>query len=72
MPESLPQGLKPGSVVGCNVRAEARTYLRGNGKGKGEMRGLFAAVRMTGEKQKQILFGNDNGENDRDSERSSE
>jgi hypothetical protein len=33
--EGISQRLKPGSVVGGNVRAEARTYLRGNNKDKG-------------------------------------
>jgi hypothetical protein len=27
MEESMPQGLKPGFVVVCNVWAEAQTYL---------------------------------------------
>ena len=33
MQESISQGLKPGFVVVLNVRAEARTYLRGDSKG---------------------------------------
>jgi hypothetical protein len=40
--KSVSPGLKPGSMGGEDVRAEARTYLRGegrsSGKGKGERR----------------------------------
>jgi hypothetical protein len=30
----MSRGLKPDSVVALDVRAEARTYLRGKGNGK--------------------------------------
>ena len=30
----MSQGLKPGSGLGWDVRAEARTYLKGKGKSK--------------------------------------
>jgi hypothetical protein len=33
---SVSPGLKPDLVAGRNVRAEARTYLRSDGKGKGK------------------------------------
>lgn len=32
----MSQGLKPGFGLGWDVRAEARTYLKGKGKGKGK------------------------------------
>jgi len=35
----MSQGLKPGSGLGWDVRAEARTYLKGKGKGKSKSRG---------------------------------
>ncbi len=31
--ESIPQGLKPGSLFAFNVQAKAWTYLRSNGNG---------------------------------------
>jgi hypothetical protein len=34
------RGLKPPIVVGLDVRAEARTYLRGNGKVKSNGKGI--------------------------------
>ena len=36
--EPISQGLKPVFLCGLNVRAKARTYLRGNSKGKGRSR----------------------------------
>jgi hypothetical protein len=34
--ESLPQGLKPIFVDACNVRAEARTYLKNKSNSRGK------------------------------------
>jgi hypothetical protein len=45
----MSRGLKPDSVVGCSVQAKAWTYLRSKckRKGKSEIRGFFASLRMT-------------------------
>ena len=37
--ENVSRGLKPALWVGLNIRAEARTYLRGNGNGKSNDKG---------------------------------
>jgi hypothetical protein len=44
----LSQGLKPIEWRPFDVRAEALTYLRGNGKGEGEEKRVLAADNQNG------------------------
>ena len=47
------------------IKGKSRSLAGPGGYGSNQIQGFFAALRMTSEVQKQILFGNDKKEADR-------